>query len=482
MARKQKGNLTATCRHADPWSCEECKKAKKIKYGYFFEYPTDPLTAGRRPRHHVSGFTSESAANRARSIRVADITRGKDVDDGGRTVDDAIAAFLHYFEHERNPDPSPLTIKDYRTALEAFADATPPAARGRVGSLLLNPTKLSYEIVNDALVWLGRERPDSERPAEGRYGRWVAKRSIGTLKGYHRVIRAFLEWCKRRRWVAENVAAMKMDYLPGKDFQNKAVDVEWDSDDDTEFLARWTPQQTAFFLNFIEEHPLRVMIEMYVYSAARRSEWLGATWKRLVANGLYVRWVAIQNSGPNPCPVPHCDIDHVGVFLKPLPKSEVSMRYIPLPDEALALLEQQRLEQEENKRRLGPAYIDHNLIFCREDGTPWRPDVVSDAFRKLNTQARLPHIRLHDLRHNAASLFLDADIPIEQVARVTGHDPVVLREFYYHQNRETTRTAFLPAFEQLRGLRRWLRDGYDHGMAVSDGTVTDLQSRRSAAE
>jgi len=49
------------------------------------------------------------------------------------------------------------------------------------------------------------------------------------------------------------------------------------------------------------------------------------------------------------------------------------------------------------------------------------PSHVSSTFRRLYTEADLPPIRLHDLRHTAASLALQAGVPMKIVSEQLGH-------------------------------------------------------------
>jgi len=73
------------------------------------------------------------------------------------------------------------------------------------------------------------------------------------------------------------------------------------------------------------------------------------------------------------------------------------------------------------------------LIFCRPDGRPLDPDVVTHTFRRLAARAGLPVIRFHDLRHTFATLSLKAGIPTEVVSRILGHrNPVITQLFYQH--------------------------------------------------
>jgi Phage integrase family len=65
-------------------------------------------------------------------------------------------------------------------------------------------------------------------------------------------------------------------------------------------------------------------------------------------------------------------------------------------------------------------------VFTREDGSPLHPATVTDRFRALAETAKLPPVRLHDLRHGAASLMLAAGVPAKVVQETLGHSTVGL--------------------------------------------------------
>jgi integrase len=52
---------------------------------------------------------------------------------------------------------------------------------------------------------------------------------------------------------------------------------------------------------------------------------------------------------------------------------------------------------------------------------PWRPDGISLAFRRFRNEVGLRGVRLHDLRHAAATQMLAAGIPVRTVAGRLGH-------------------------------------------------------------
>jgi integrase len=65
-------------------------------------------------------------------------------------------------------------------------------------------------------------------------------------------------------------------------------------------------------------------------------------------------------------------------------------------------------------------------VFAAEDGLPLAPDHLTWAFSRLVRVAGLPPVRLHDLRHGAATLMLVAGTDLKTIADQLGHSSVVL--------------------------------------------------------
>jgi integrase len=103
------------------------------------------------------------------------------------------------------------------------------------------------------------------------------------------------------------------------------------------------------------------------------------------------------------------------------PKTSRGRRSIALDPRTVAQLRAWRAAQLEERLAWGPAYRDSGLVFTREDGTPFHPEWLSDAFAWRIKQAGLPPIRFHDLRHTHASLGLAAGVPIKVMSERLGH-------------------------------------------------------------
>jgi len=78
-----------------------------------------------------------------------------------------------------------------------------------------------------------------------------------------------------------------------------------------------------------------------------------------------------------------------------------------------------RIRQNEERLAFGGDYEDLGLVFCHEDGTPLRPDWVTQRFGRLTGQ--LPRIPLHGLRHTHATALLSAGVHPRIVQERLGH-------------------------------------------------------------
>ncbi len=66
---------------------------------------------------------------------------------------------------------------------------------------------------------------------------------------------------------------------------------------------------------------------------------------------------------------------------------------------------------------------------------------VKKSFTSVRTEAGLPDIRFHDLRHTAATRLVASHLPLPEVGRVLGHTQANTTYRYVNANIETTRRA-----------------------------------------
>lgn len=123
-------------------------------------------------------------------------------------------------------------------------------------------------------------------------------------------------------------------------------------------------------------------------------------------------------------------------------KTEASDAVIPLPKITRAVLLEHRQHHAKMRDDAGELWTDHDLVFTTSIGTPIEPRSLNTHWEGIRTQAGLPGVRLHDLRHTVVSLLLELRTPPHVVQAIARHaDLDVTMRIYAHTNLDTMREA-----------------------------------------
>ncbi|MFG2997249.1 tyrosine-type recombinase/integrase [Streptomyces sp. NPDC048340] len=180
----------------------------------------------------------------------------------------------------------------------------------------------------------------------------------------------------------------------------------------------WTPEQTGAFLDFVAADRLYAMWHLIAFRGLRRGEACGQPWSEtnLDRHSLTVTGQLVQDGW---------EVDESE------PKTDSGFRVVALDDDTVGVLKRHLKQQEADRAEWGSAWVDTGLVFTQEDGSWLHPGKVTDLFERLVAASGLPPIRLHDLRHGAATLMLAADIDIKIVSDTLGHsDTRITRDIY----------------------------------------------------
>ncbi|MEU8401765.1 site-specific integrase [Nonomuraea sp. NPDC048892] len=150
------------------------------------------------------------------------------------------------------------------------------------------------------------------------------------------------------------------------------------------------------------------LYQLVALRGLRRGEACGLRWNEvdLASNTLTVNWQLVQLAWEV----------HEGA-----PKTDASVRTIALDSDTARVLRAHRQQQLQDRLAMGEAWSDTGFVFTQPDGSRLHPQHVSDQFLWLAYLAGLPPIRLHDLRHGAASLMLAARVKMKVVQETLGH-------------------------------------------------------------
>ena len=106
-------------------------------------------------------------------------------------------------------------------------------------------------------------------------------------------------------------------------------------------------------------------------------------------------------------------------------------RYVPLPDETLALLREYRIAQNEQRILMGDQWHESDYLYTRDDGRPMRPDGITQWLADFSRRHGLPHINPHAFRHTAASVMIVQGTDIVTISKMLGHAKVSTTEDIY---------------------------------------------------
>lgn len=183
------------------------------------------------------------------------------------------------------------------------------------------------------------------------------------------------------------------------------------------------------FLNTAEVDELLVLfsgsvvelpVRLCAFYGFRRSEVLGLKWSAIDFRRRTITVETTLQQG-------------VGGNYEDETKTESSLRTLPMPNSIYDLLLHQQEMQNERRKLMGDYYICNNYVCTWPNGAVITPNYLSTAFHSVISKSTLPQVRLHDLRHSAATNLLDLGFNVVQVAEWLGHEsPNTTLKFYGH--------------------------------------------------
>ncbi len=320
-------------------------------------------------------------------------------------------------DHVRNPN---LTFSELFN--EFMEKKKPPALAvstydryGMFGKLYLLPSFGSMKVRDirqghllDAYAsW--RANGSRNKPISGR-----------TVRHVHDLMRCVLNYGIRRDLVVRNMAALiAPEDLP------KAPKPEPKALNEAEVKrlleAARKPTGRSTKRGCLSAEPwFAAAVAFSVYTGARRGEVLAVRWSDV---SLEAKSVTIRRS--------LAETRSAGRFFKE-PKNGKA-RTIALPGPLVAILEEHRKRQDQEREALGSEYKEDDLVFARRDGSFARPWNYAAAVKDLAKRAGIKTISLHDLRDTHASLLAANGVPLEVVSKRLGHSSIgVTAERYLH--------------------------------------------------
>jgi integrase len=355
---------------------------------WYYVADLDPGPDGKRRQEKRGGYRNRDEAEDALASVLKGVAEGTYAHDERKTV----GAFLDEWLKDKIKDGlRATTARSYRQHINDHLKPT-------MGKLRLRDLRPGH--VSAMLRKVGAGRPG---PA--------------TVRRVHATLRSALGSAVRLQLLAFNVAA-NVD-LPAAPRPK---------------VRPWEPAELGRFLDHaVTDERVGALFELVASTGLRRGEAAGLRWDDvdLAAGVLTVRQQLVGIAGARPCP--YCPVSHKGIMFGPVKTASGEDRRVELDSATVGVLLGHQLRQQTERYEWGQAYVDHGLVFARENGDPLRLDKLTKRFKELCAEVGLRPVRLHDLRHGAASLRLASGTDIAIVSKVLGHSSVsITSDTYSH--------------------------------------------------
>lgn len=219
------------------------------------------------------------------------------------------------------------------------------------------------------------------------------KHSPKTLRNVHAVLRMALEQARKE----------------GLIFRNPSVDVKLPAAKPIEYTIP-EPEQLRELLTELQGAECYLAILTCALLACRRGEALGLYWSDIDfdANTVELKRALIINNNEN-----RVEIGEL--------KTKNARRTLPLPAALRDELLRVKYERMQAARDAGSHTVDSPFVFVSTAGKPFRPDSISQAFKRAAKKVGLPNMRLHDLRHTGITYMLTSGADAKTVSGFVGH-------------------------------------------------------------
>ncbi len=193
-----------------------------------------------------------------------------------------------------------------------------------------------------------------------------------------------------------------------------------------------------------------------IIGAARKTEWetavlLSATTGLRRGEVLGLRWSAVDLDAARLRVVESLSrVNNELTFTEP--KTENSRRSVSLNAEVVARLRVYKRLQAERLLALGHRTTARDLVCDRGDGQPFDPDSYTHAVARFTEKAGCPGVRLHDLRHGVATLWLNLGMRPDLVSRMLGHSSVAFTLSTYVHPKDEDLDALADVLGDALGL------------------------------
>ncbi|GAA1461736.1 tyrosine-type recombinase/integrase [Nocardiopsis exhalans] len=398
-------NRLCWCRNPDtkrPYRQGKCPKWANPAHGKWYARYSQPMEKGERCQGRLGPFDTQRQARAAVTAAIARTRIGLVPHVPYQNVSEHVQGWLEL----RKPGWTVSTYNDYETVWRLFIA---PA----IGNIKL--TDLTCQHLNRLYAAMGT-KPNAEldpyerklrRRLQAARGKTSVKAvwtpsSPGRIHKVHAVIRSALTHaCKAgllNHNPAQYVSLPRLPYRRALVWTPENIEFWRRTGEKPSAVMSWTEEQAGRFLDQIEKTEDRdiSLFHLALTRGPRCQEILNLKWNDMT----------LEDSGK------------VAIHGTKTPRSQ---RTISLGKANVELLKKWRQSQKREREMFGKHWGDAGHVFTHKDGKKITRQQLWKKLGELAQEAGLPPVRIHDLRHCAASLSLAAGTDMKVISEMLGH-------------------------------------------------------------
>lgn len=274
------------------------------------------------------------------------------------------------------------------------------------------------------------------------YKNYIKDTSIGTTKlsklkastlqiYYNQLIKDKVTTVNRVKYLnsiigSSLIQAISEEYL----IKNPCENVTFPKIKDSE-ISIFTVEEQMQFIKSLEENNdrFKTLYKFALGTGLRRGEILALKWSDIDFDN---KEVSVTKSIRY---VTKNDITNIdkAQFIVQTPKSQSSIRKVPIPTNLVKELKIYKLKQSEIKLKNAVIYDNQDYVFAKEDGKPIEGQYLLRYYKKALENAGIEYRKFHVMRHTYASRLIENDVNIKVVQTLLGHSSLrMTSEIYAH--------------------------------------------------
>ena len=340
---------------------------------------------GKRIRKQFYGKTKKEVMNKMIDYK-SDFNKGLIVQDEKITVQEWIKIWL--FELKAN-DLKPSTVERYSGVYDNYIKNT-GIGKCKLKNLKATNIKLYY----NRLIEEGK--------------------TVNIVKTVNKILKASLNGAKMNGYLYVNVCENVT--LPKEKIKEKKE------------VAVFTLDEEKKLLTSIKNHKYKMVFILALGTGLRIGELMALKWsninfenKTLDVNRAMSRAYVFENG------------KKVFKIEENTPKTNSSIRTVPIPSNVLKELQEHKKKQDLFKKLYAEVYEDRGYVFANPLGEFIKPDTISKSYAKLLKEIGIPHKKFHSLRHTYATRLSEKGVSLKTIQKLLGHASIrMTADIYTH--------------------------------------------------